>query len=330
MLKRAVSSVVLVALCLIASMTAAQAAPIVMKAAHGAPESNVQHLGWVKFKELLEKKANGAIVVEVYGNNQLGPDRELCEATQMGNITMVSNSTASATAFNKEFYVFDAPFLFPNREAAYAALDGPLGKAVLASEARVNLKGLGFWENGFRVLTNSKRPVTSPADLAGLKLRTMESALHIATWRALGANPTPMAFGEVFTALQQKTVDGQENPVDLIYAAKFHEVQKFLTNTNHNYSPLIVHMNLEFWNKLSPEHQRMVQEAVDETTVWQRNKARELTSQAEKHVKDSGVQVTDLSPEQLQAFRDKVRPVYAMIQKSVSPEIYVLFEQLIK
>ncbi len=316
--------------CLLFCSGPVQAAPLVIKAAHGAPEANVQHLGWLKFKELVEAKSNGDIIVEVYGNNQLGPDREICEATQMGSIAVVSNSTAAATAFNKEFYVFDAPFLFKDREEAYAALDGPLGKAILASDEKYNLKGLGFWENGFRALTNSKHPVHTPDDVAGLKLRTMESALHIATWRAIGANPTPMAFGELFTALQQNTVDGQDNAMDMVYAAKFYEVQKYLTKTNHNYSPLIVHMNLEFWNDLSPEQQALLEEAMRETTDWQRNKARELTVEAEKHLKEAGLEIVDLTPEEMQMFRDKVRPVYAMIKDSVSPEIYALFEKLIQ
>ena len=311
-------------------MSPTWAAPIVIKAAHGAPESNVQHLGWLKFKEVLEAKSGGNIIVEVYGNNQLGPDREICEATQMGSITVVSNSTAAATAFNKEFYVFDAPFLFKDRDEAYAALDGPLGQAILTSDEQFNLKGLGFWENGFRALSNSKRPIHTPEDVAGLKLRTMESSLHIATWRAIGANPTPMAFGELFTALQQKTVDGQDNAMDMVYAAKFYEVQKHLTKTNHNYSPLIVHMNLEFWNDLSPENQALIMESMKETTDWQREKARQLTVEAEDHLKKAGMQIVDLTPEQMQMFRDKVRPVYAMIKDSVSPNIYALFEGLIQ
>lgn len=331
MFKRLIPCVMLAFFCsLLFCYGQTQAAPLRIKAAHGAPEANVQHFGWVKFKELVEAKSKGEILIEIYGNSQLGPDREICEATQMGNIHMVSNSTAAATAFNKEFYVFDAPFLFKDREAAYAALDGELGKAVLAAEEQYNLKGLGFWENGFRALTNAKRPVHTPDDLVGLKLRTMESALHIATWRALGANPAPMAFGELFTALQQNTVDGQDNAIDMVYAAKFYEVQKYLTKTNHNYSPLIVHMNLDFWKELSPKHKAILEEAMHETTVWQRNKAKEMTLAAEEHLRNAGLKITDLTPEQLQMFRDKVKPVYVMIRDNVSPKTYALFAELIR
>ena len=330
MLKKRVVSLVAMLALTVFCFGLAQATPVVIKAAHGAPETNVQHLGWVKFKELVEAKSKGSLTVEIFGNNQLGPDREIAEATQMGSIDVVSNSTASATAFNKEFYVFDAPFLFSNRAEAYAAMDGDMGKAILVSEEQYNFKGLGFWENGFRELTNSKRAVRTPADAAGLKLRTMESSLHIATWRAIGANPTPMAFGELFTALQQKTVDGQENPMDLILAAKLHEPQKYLTKTNHNYSPLIVRMNLEFWNNLSADHKRIVEEAMAESTVWQRKTAEELDVRAEKLLRESGLHFTELTAEELQLFRDKVRPVYDMIKESVSPELYALFEKIIK
>ncbi len=296
-----------------------------LKVAHGAAESVPMHAGLVKFKEILEKNSNGEFEVVLYGNSQLGADRELTEAAQLGNIDIVCVSTANAAPFNKDFFIFDTPFLFKDRTDAYAVLDGPAGQAVLKNGEGVNLKGLGYMENGFRDLTNSDKEIRTPADLAGIKLRTMENPIQIAAWKALGANPTPMAFGELFTALQQKTVDGQENPMELIYSTKFFEVQPFITKTQHIYSPYAILASLESWEGYSKEEQAMIQDAMKQAIDYQRSIVVESSKKAEDAIKANGNTIISLTDAELAQFKEKVKSVLPMIKERVSPEIYSLF-----
>jgi tripartite ATP-independent transporter DctP family solute receptor len=296
-----------------------------MKIGHGAPESTAVHAGWLKFKELVDARSNGEIIVEIYGNQQLGGDRELTEATQLGNITGCSVSTANAAPFNTDFFVFDTPFLFRDRAHVYSTLDGEPGKAMLKSCEKVNIRGFGWMENGFRNLTNSRRPIHLPKDLEGIKLRVMENPIQLAAWKALGANPTPMAFGEVFTALQQKTVDGQENPMELIFNNKFYEVNRYVTITNHIYSPYVCLLNLDFWNELKPEQQQLLQTAIDETVGYHRTLVTKSAEDAEAAIRAHGNEFVELTPEELAQFKDQVASVLPMIKERVSPEVYALF-----
>ncbi len=296
-----------------------------LKIGHGVTENTAMHLGWVKFKELVEDRTKGDIVIDIYPNQQLGGDRELVEATQLGNIAGTAPSTSPVAAFAADFFIFDVPFMFPDREQVYKVLDGAPGKAVLKACEKYNLKGLGYFENGFRNVTNSKRPVRNPGDLQGLKLRTMENPLHMAAWQALGANPTPMAFGELFTALQQKTVDGQENPMELIYNNKFYEVQPYLTKTQHIYTPYVILFNLELWDALTPEQQNILQKSMDEAVAYQRAEAAKADKVAEDGIRNGGTEVLELSPQELAKFQDKVKVILPEVQKRVSKEIYKLF-----
>jgi tripartite ATP-independent transporter DctP family solute receptor len=300
-------------------------AKITMKIGHGAPESTAVHAGWLKFKELVDSRSNGEIIVEIYGNQQIGGDRELTEATQLGNITGCSVSTANAAPFNTDFFIFDVPFLFRDRVHVYTMLDGDPGKAVLKSCEKVNMKGFAWMENGFRNLTNSRRPIHLPKDLDGIKLRVMENPIQLAAWKALGANPTPMAFGEVFTALQQKTVDGQENPMELIYNNKFYEVNKYVTITNHIYSPYVCLLNLDFWNELKPEQQQLLQAAIDETVGYHRTLVTKSAEDAEAAIRAHGNEFVLLTPEELNQFKEKINVVLPMIKERVSAEVYALF-----
>jgi tripartite ATP-independent transporter DctP family solute receptor len=172
------------------------------------------------------------------------------------------------------------------------------------------MKLLAYYENGFRQLTNSVREVKSPADLKGLKIRTMENPIHLALWRALGANPTPMPFSEVFTAMQQKTIDGQENPVPTIFLSKFYEVQKYLTMTGHVYGPHILLINKKLWDSFPAEDQKVIQQAAQESAVFQRATNRKMNSDLVSQLKDKGMTVTYLTSDQLKAFQDATKSVY--------------------
>ena len=322
-LKQSFSLLLAAALLLIPGQALAK--KITMKIGHGAPEATAMNAGWLKFKELVEQRSNGEFEVQIYPNQQLGGDRELTEATQLGNITGCAASTANAAPFNADYFIFDTPFMFKDRAHVYSMLDGAPGKAVLKSCEKVNIKGVGYMENGFRDLTNSRRPIRTPKDLEGIKLRTMENPVQLAAWRALGANPTPMAFGEVFTALQQKTVDGQENPMELIYNNKFYEVQPYFTLTHHIYSPYALMFNLEFWNDLKPEQQKMLQQAIDDSVAYQREMVTKSAEDAEAAIRKNGNQFVTLTPEELAEFKEKVKVVLPMIKERVSPEVYALF-----
>ena len=300
-------------------------AKLTMKIGHGAPEATAMHAGWLKFKELVEERSKGEIIVQIYGNQQLGGDRELTEATQLGNITGCAASTANVAPFISDLFVFDMPFLFRDHAHVYEMLDGAPGKAALKSGEKVDLKGMGYMENGFRDLTNSRRTIRLPKDLEGIKLRTMENPIQMAAWRALGANPTPMAFGEVYTALQQKTVDGQENPMELIYNNKFFEVQPYFTLTRHIYSPYAIMFNLEWWNDLNKDQQDLLEKAIQEAIAFQRAQVSESAKKAEEAIRANGNEIVELTPEELAQFKEKVQVVLPMIKERVSPEVYKLF-----
>ncbi|MCG8483801.1 MAG: DctP family TRAP transporter solute-binding subunit [Clostridia bacterium] len=298
---------------------------ILIKVGHGNPESNAIHEGWLKFQELVEAKSNGNIEVEIYPNGQLGGDRELIEALQMGNVTMSSPSSAPLASFNKNFFVLDIPFLFKDRQQVYSVLDGNAGQELLKTFEEYNIKGLAFMENGFRNLTNSKAPVKTPEDLNGLKIRTMENELHLAAWTLLGANPTPMAFGELFTALQQKTVDGQENPFELIYSVKFYEVQDYISKTQHIYTPYVIIMNNEFYVNLSDENKEIIDASIKEATDYQRGLAKQKDVESEKAIKEAGVEVIELTDEEKAAFKNKLTPLFDQVKEKAGSEMVDLF-----
>lgn len=301
--------------CLFAMGAAALAADVHIIVAHGATEDHSSQVGWLKFKEVIETESNGAMEVEIFPNQQLGGDREVVEGCQLGNVQVGHSSGSPIAGFASEFYVLDAPFIFPTREAAYAALDGAPGQMLLDAMEKINLKGLGYIENGFRQLTANKK-VLKPEDLAGIKLRVMENKIQMATWRTLGANPTPVAFGELFTALQQKTVDAQENPFELIYTNKFYEVQNYVMTTNHIYTPMPIFMNLEFYNDLTPEQQAIIMKAARESIDLQRTVAQANEQKSIDAIKDS-IEIVELTPEQRKLFQDKMAPVYDMVRQEV-------------
>ncbi|MCC8189735.1 MAG: DctP family TRAP transporter solute-binding subunit, partial [Planctomycetes bacterium] len=212
-------------------------------------------------------------------------------------------------------YVLDATFLFNTREEAYAKLDGEPGRILLDGLEKINLKGLGFTENGFRNLTANKQ-ILQPDDLRGLKVRVMENKIQMLTWSSLGGNPTPVAFGELFTALQQGTVDAQENPFELIYTNKFYEVQNYVMTTNHLYMPMVTFINLDYYNDLSPEHQALIHRAAEESIAIQRRAAKANEDKAIAAIRDS-IEIVDLTPEQRRAFQEKMGPVYDEVRAQV-------------
>lgn len=260
----------------------------------------------VMFKDIVEKTSNGSIKVEVFPDNQLGDDRVVVESTVFGDIDIALSSTSPLATMFPDLYVFDAPYLFLSTEQAYKALDGKGGEMILDGLAGKGLKGLALWENGFRNFTNSKKEVRLPADAAAMKIRTMQNDVHIAAWKAFGANPTPMAFTELFTAMQQGTVDGEENPLGIIDGNKFQEVQKYLTLSQHVYTPYIMVMNLDKFNSLTDEQKAVITKASAESTIYQRKRSQELEAEILTRVAAQGMTVSELKPDEKAAWQKVV------------------------
>ncbi|WP_295764379.1 TRAP transporter substrate-binding protein [uncultured Oscillibacter sp.] len=245
-------------------------AEYVIRGATSNVESHPHYLGLVKFSELLDEKSGGRIKLETFHSGTLGSERDIVEGMQLNTIEVGAITSGPLSGFTDSFLVFDLPFLFENVTIARKVCDSEVGQEMLASVEPSGLKGLGFFENGMRSVTNNLGPIETPADCKGMKIRTMENPMHMATFSVMGADPTPMAFGELYTALQQGAMDAQENPYTVIYSSKFYEVQKYLSITEHLYSPTALLMSLDFYNSLPADLQEVVMEAAAEASVYQR------------------------------------------------------------
>lgn len=296
-------------------------AEFTIRAGIGLNNEHPQYLGLVRFKEIVEEKTDGAIFVETYHSGQLGDDRTMMEALQLGSQEVTIPSTAPIANFVNEFSVFDFPFLFPNNEVADEVLDGEVGQKLLGMLDDQNLVGLSYWENGFRNLSNSTQEVATMDDFDGLTIRTMENDLHLDAFRALGANPTPMAFTELFTALQQGTVDGQENPFATIYLEGFYEVQDYVSNTNHVYSPFVFMMSKTFFDSLPADYQEIVTDASVEAGKYQREINREANDEYLQSLIDEGMTYTEISDEDRAAMQEAIQPVIDEYSETIGQDL---------
>lgn len=293
-----------------------------LRIAYLVPEAQSSHIAAVKFKETVEAKSQGKIKVQLYPNGSLFPsDREGIEAVQLGNVEMTIPAVASLSGFNKKFMVFDLPFLFKDKQAAYKALDGEVGQQLLKELESNGFKGLVFAENGFRNMSNNKGPINTPEDLKGQKFRTLESPVHTATFNSFGANASPFAFGELYTALQQNIYDAMESPISLYYLNKFYEVQKYLTMSGHVYMPTILIANVDWYNSLPDD----LKKVVDEASVEYRDNQRKLATQQDEEflgkLKEAGMQINELTPEQKEAFVQASKPVYEQFSKEIGQDL---------
>ena len=245
------------------------------------------------FAREIEKRTNGRYKVQNFYSGALGAERESIEAIQLGTLDLTMTSTGPVPNFVPEVAILDIPFLFRDYAHARATLDGPIGQDMLVKFESKNLKALAWGENGFRHMTNNKRTVNVPDDLKGLKMRTMENPVHMQAYKAFGIIPTPMAFTEVFTALQQGTVDGQENPLSVISAGKFVQVQKYITLTGHVYSPALILMNKQKWDKLAPADKQAFTEAAKEAVKANRARIDEDERRVVSELKAGGMTVTE-------------------------------------
>ena len=298
------------------------------------PDSHPQTLGARKFAELVEAKTKGHIKITVYSAGQLGSDMQMQAALQGGTQEFTAPSTATLAGLVKEFGVIGLPFSFASEQEADAVLDGPFGKKLLAQLPARGLVGLAFWENGFRNVTNSKRPIVRAEDIAGLKVRTMQNNLYIDMFGGLGANAVPMAVTELFTALESRAVDAQENPYTVVYAQKFYDVQKYLSTTGHAYDALTLLVSRKFWDRLSAPDQKAVQDAALEATAYERQTSRELNARLRGELTRLGMQINDVSPQERARMREKLQPVIAKYTagagEEAAKEFFAAIEQVRK
>jgi TRAP-type transport system periplasmic protein len=266
-------------------------------------------LGMERFAELVEKKSGGKMKVQVFPGGALGSDQANVSALQGGTLEMASMNSGIFASLVKEFAIYDFPFLFGNPKEADAVVDGPFGRDLHRKLEDKGLVGLAYYELGFRELTNSKRPIAKVEDIAGLKLRVIPNPINVDWVKALGANPTPLPFPELYAALEQKAVDGQENPVATIKGAKLYEVQKYLTLTNHQYNPQSVVISKKFWDGLSADEKKVIQEAATESVAYQRTQSRASLQAGLEDLKKGGMQVNELPAAEVAKLREKMKPV---------------------
>lgn len=265
--------------------------------------------GAEKFAEIIAAKSGGRLKVTLFPGGVLGSDAATVVAVQGGTVEMTILNSGILATQAKEFAVYDFPFLFANPREADAIVDGPFGKAMHAKLADKGIVGLAYWELGFRDLTNGRRPIHKVEDIAGLKLRVIPNPINIDWVKALDANPTPLAFPELYAALDQRAVDGQENPVSVILANRFAEVQKYLTLTHHQYNPQSVIVSRKLWDGLSQAERQILQDAATEAGQYQRQLSRDQAASAIDQLKKAGMQVTELPAAEQAKLREKMKPV---------------------
>jgi len=290
---------------------------ITLKFAHVLAATGHYEAGAKKFAELVKEKSGGKIVIETYPGGVLGSERDMIEAMQLGTLDMGLVSSAPLGGFLPEMMLFDLPFLFRDREHAWGVADGEIGTDLFNRLDSQKLVGLAYWENGFRMLF-SNFPVNSPEDIKGKKIRVMENAVHMRSFEALGAIPTPMAYGELFTALQQKTIDGAENSIICIATDKFNEACGNLALTGHFYGIVPLLMSKSVFEKLTPEQQNIIKEAAVEARDWQRQYTVDNEDSYIKSLKESGMNITEPDRE---TFRKICEPIYSEFYNSIPKEM---------
>lgn len=299
----------LVAVAAVAAFGVAQAQTRTIKFANQNAKGHPIVQGMEKFGELVEQKSGGKMKVNVFAGGALGSDQANVSALQGGTLEMAAMNSGIFASAVKDFAIYDFPFLFANGKEADAVVDGAFGKGLHAKLEDKGLVGLAYYELGFRNITNSKRPITKVEDIAGLKLRVIPNPINVDWVSALGANPTPLPFPELYAALEQKAVDGQENPVATIKGAKLFEVQKHLALTNHQYNPQSVVVSKKFWDSLTAAEKKVLQDAATESARYQREVSRSAAAGILDDLKKAGMQVTELPAAEVAKLRDKMKPV---------------------
>ena len=275
----------------------------------------------VRFAKLVEERTNSEVKIEVYDSGTLGGQRDLLEGLQIGTVDLTLSSPAVMSALTPHVSVLDLPYIFKDSQHAYRILDGEIGQEIFKEGEQHGYIYINSWENGFRHTTNNKHEIKTPEDFHGLKIRVPESKVYLEMIRALGGNPTPMAFGELFGSLQNGTVDGQENPISQTYSSHFHEVQKFMTLDGHIYAcnPLLISKIAK--DKLTDEQYKILVDTANEVRDWQRELTANSETEMMKDMETHGMKITTLTPEEKQKFIDTVSPVWAMFEDTIGEDL---------
>ncbi len=281
---------------------------------HGAAPGNPRTLAAEMFSKVVSEGSKGQLTVQLQGSEQLGSDVEMLQSAQLGTLDLTANSQGPLSTMVPEASVFGLPFLFATPKEVWQILDGPIGNKVAGLTEKQGMKVLAWWDNGIRHTTNNVRPIKEPADLKGLKIRTPQDPITIDIFKAMGANPTPIAFGELYLALRQGTVDGQENPLVNIWSAKLHEVQKYLSMTGHKYESTPFIISMKTWQSLSPDHQQLLQRAAKQAGEFERQELVKQTDELLVKFKDLKLQINTVNQA---PFREATKPVYEIWHKKL-------------
>jgi tripartite ATP-independent transporter DctP family solute receptor len=288
---------------------------------NGVAETHPVAEGVAAMRACMEERTDGAWQLNAFWSSALGDDLEATQALRSGTLEMVITSTSPLVGIEPALGVFDLPFLFASNEEADAILDGEFGAYISEMMPEHNLINLAYWENGFRNLTNSVRPVERAEDLEGMRVRVMQNQIFLDTFQTLGANAMPMAFGEVFTALETGAIDAQENPYVTIDTSQFYEVQRYLSETRHAYTPFMVLFSKPIWDQMSEEEHQILYDCAAEGRDVQREASRRLSDESLARVQDAGMQFNQLSEEEMERIRERVQPVYERHAAQIGEEV---------
>lgn len=296
---------------------------IVVKFSHVVAEDTPKGQAAKMFEELAEKYTDGKVDVQVFPNSQLYNDDDVLNAIQQNNVQLAAPATSKISKLDPQWQVFDLPFAFKDSSQVQAAMEGEVGEKLFSLIEQKNIKALAMWDNGFKHMTSAKSPLIKPEDFAGQSFRVMSSKLLEAQFEAVGANPTPMAFGEVYSALEQGVIQGQENTMSNIYSKKFHEVQKYMTISSHGYLGYAVIANKEFWNGLPDDVREGLEKAMNETTKWVRENADRLNAENLEKIKadNPDLQIHELTDAEKAAWMEKMDVTYDMFKDAIGEDM---------
>lgn len=274
------------------------------------------------FAKLVEEKTDGRIKIDTFGNGVLGSEPEMQASVQAGFIDIMVGPTPNLVGVVPQFMIYDLPFFYKDFDAVDAVMDGEVGKELFAQlKEKTGIVGLAWWDNGFRHMTNGIRSVNTVEDMANLNIRVIPNPLFLATWSALGTNPTPLPWPELYSALENRAVDAQETPYALIHTARFYEVQDHLAKTGHVYTPFVLLASQKWFDSLSDEDKATVMEAAKESAVFQREISRKAAEDLEKELQEKGFQITFPSPEALEVMRERVAPVVKEYSEQIGTDL---------
>lgn len=319
-LRRTLSLTVLAATLGFAGMTSAQEFEArTVKFPSASNKGHPQVLGVEKFAELMAKKTGGKFKVQAFPGGALGPDLQTVSAMQGGTVEMTVMNASLLAGVSKEMAIFDFPFLFNNTREADAVSDSAVGQKLLDKLQEKGLIGLAYWDLGYRQVHTGKKPIAKADDFKGIKMRVIPTPIYVDFMKSLGASPVPMPFTETYTALEQGAIDGMTNPLLNILDGKYEEVSKYLTITNHMYTPQAVIVSKKFWDKLTPVEQKLMRESAQETAIYQRKVARDEAAKTLAEIKKKGMTVFELSPAEIDKLRERSKPVIEKYTAELGP-----------